>query len=390
MAVTPTVSNTHVSSNFGRLLEPGLRKIFFESYTEKPEYFSHLFKVGSSNKAKETDYAIGAFGNWGVRTSETDEVNYQKLIAGSERTYVHTAFTSGFQIGRELKDDEMYGTIAKYPKALARAGRNTVEQDAHSFYNFGFCANLPIYDGKALFANNHPLISSAGTGSNLTTGALSDANLKIGIQCMESQVDEVGNPIVATPQILVVAPKNEFLAKELLNSSQKAGTNNNDINTIKGALTVFVDPYLTNEDAWFLIDPSLYELNFFWRVKPEFKADDDFDTYVAKYRAYMRYSYGASDWRGIVGSLGGMTASTTPVFTTPAAAATSVTVGTCVRGANLKLLVDGKIRASITADGTSASFTGIDAEVIKSGSKVTVVQTENGKAPTAAVVGTVA
>ena len=28
--VDPTTSNTHVSANFGKLLEPGLRKIFFE------------------------------------------------------------------------------------------------------------------------------------------------------------------------------------------------------------------------------------------------------------------------------------------------------------------------------------------------------------------------
>ena len=55
---------------------------------------------------------------------------------------------------------------------------------------------------------------------------------------------------------------------------------------------------------WFLQDGSRHELNFFWRVKPEFKNEEDFDTFVAKYRGYMRYSYGFSDWRGMVGSKG--------------------------------------------------------------------------------------
>lgn len=29
-----------------------------------------------------------------------------------------------------------------------------------------------------------------------------------------------------------------------------------------------------------------------------------FDTFVSKYRGYCRYSFGYSDWRGIVGSKG--------------------------------------------------------------------------------------
>lgn len=37
--VDPTTSNTHVSENFGKLLYPGLRKIFFETYDEIPEQF---------------------------------------------------------------------------------------------------------------------------------------------------------------------------------------------------------------------------------------------------------------------------------------------------------------------------------------------------------------
>ena len=64
-----------------------------------------------------------------------------------------------------------------------------------------------------------------------------------------------------------------------------------------------------NDKFWFLQDGNRHELNFFWRVKPEFKHEEDFDTFVAKYRGYMRYSYGFSDWRGMVGSTGGVSIS---------------------------------------------------------------------------------
>ena len=81
---------------------------------------------------------------------------------------------------------------------------------------------------------------------------------------------------------------------------------------LKDRLSVVVMDYLAttaggNDKFWFLQDGNRHELNFFWRVRPEFKQAEDFDTLVAKYRGYMRYSYGYSDYRGIVGSKGEVT-----------------------------------------------------------------------------------
>jgi hypothetical protein len=62
--------------------------------------------------------------------------------------------------------------------------------------------------------------------------------------------------------------------------------------------------YFTSNTAWFLIDPIVAELNFFWRRRLEFGNTEDFDTMQAKYRGYMRFSAGYSDYRGVFGSLG--------------------------------------------------------------------------------------
>lgn len=308
--VQPNLTNTHISDNFGKLLEPGLRKIFFETYAEVPEQFSRIFKMNTSKMAKETDYGLGAFGNWVERTSEFDTVAYDQLSAGDERTYVHKAFTKGFMIGRELYDDEQYRQINKFPAAMARAGRYHVEKNAATILNNAFAASgVNGYDGKTLIANDHPLLDSNSVGNNLVTGALSDTNLKIALKTMREAVDEAGNLIGLTPTVLVVPPALEFAAKEIVNSQLKSGTTANDINTVKGSLEVFVYDFIGNasggsDTAWFVMDGGRHELNFFWRIKPEFKWDEDFDTFVAKYRGYMRYSFGYSDWRGIVGSTG--------------------------------------------------------------------------------------
>ena len=168
--VTPTDSNTHVSTNFGKLLEPGLRKIFFETYDEIPEQYPKIFNVLTSNSATETDHGMGAFGDWEVRTDEVSNVSYAKIQDGKDVVYRHKAFTKGFMIGRELYDDEKYGQMKKMAKALARAGRAKVEKDAISLLIKGFKKTSPEFvgiDGLSLFHNAHTLVDcSSKTCSN--------------------------------------------------------------------------------------------------------------------------------------------------------------------------------------------------------------------------------
>lgn len=311
--VDPTTGNTHVSENFGKLLYPGLRKIFFETYDEIPEQYSKIFNVQTSSSATEVDHGMGAFGEWEERTSEIDTVAYAKISDGGDVTYKHKAFTKGFMIGRELYDDEKYGQMKKMAKALARAGRAKVERDAITVLTKGFKGEGGAFkgrDGLELFHDAHTLVDSESTCSNLMTGALNEANLKRAIQMMASQLDEAGNLIQMKATKLIVPPALEDTARRLLHSSLLPGTELNDTNEyLKDRLQIVVMDYLAevaggSDTMWFLQDGSRHELNFFWRVKPEFKNEEDFDTFVAKYRGYMRYSYGFSDWRGMVGSKG--------------------------------------------------------------------------------------
>lgn len=270
--VQTTAANTHVSTNFQKLLEPGLRKIFFESYKEIPEQYSTIYNVNTSKKAKEVDYGLGAFSDWVERTDELDVVAYAKLSATQERTYTHKAFTKGFMIGRELFDDEQYGQMKKMAKALARAGRAKVEKDAMLTLINGFKKEgHAIYDGEALFSNAHPLADSDKKGKNLATGALTEANLKKAMQIMRETVDEAGNLVQFIPDTLVVPPALEHVAKVIINSSQVPGSGDNDVNTVKGAMKIKVMDYLGataggSDTAWFIMDSSRHEMNFFWRI----------------------------------------------------------------------------------------------------------------------------
>jgi len=302
-----TAADLENEARFGKLLEPGLRKIFFETYGEIAEEYSKFLNVQSSSKAKETDWGMGAFGTWVERADQFAPIAYQTLSPGLERTYTHKSFTSGFMVTKEMADDEQYGQMSKMAKALARSGRVKVEKDAVTVLTGAF--TTVIYDGKALCANDHPLLDSAKVGDNLTTGALSDATLKAAIKLMQETLDEAGNLIQMNPNTLIIAPSNLDNAKRILHSTEISGGQLNDTNEYLKDMNmkIVVLSYLStagggNDGYWFVQDSMRHELNFFWRSKPEFAWDEDFDTLVAKYRAYMRYSYGSSDWRGIVGS----------------------------------------------------------------------------------------
>lgn len=302
------------SAQFGRLLEPGLRKIFFDTYKEVPEQYSKVFNVLDSNKAIETDLRMGGFGLWEKKDS-AGSVQFQDVPDTQALQYIHEEFASGFVVERKFVDDEQYNVISKMTKSLARAARATVETKAAEVFNNAF--TQVGFDGEPLISFNHKRLDGgtmsnrleAKDGAGAADGALSDRNLKAAIIQMRRQVDDRGILIQVKPKILVVPPALEFKARTILHSAtiSEKGTGSamtNDKNVINSLLDVVVLDYLTSDTAWFLIDPTVAQLNFFWRKRLEFKHEEDFSTMQAKYRGYMRFSCGYSDYRGILGSAG--------------------------------------------------------------------------------------
>jgi phage major head subunit gpT-like protein len=311
--------------NYGRLLEPGLRKIFMETYAEKPEQFSQVFKVQTSDKAIETDFRMGGFGLFEQKDS-MGSVNYQDPTGTKALQYIHQEFASGYVVERKLIDDEQYNTINKMSAALARAARATVETQAASVLNNAFSSSYNGFDSKPLIATDHVRLDGGSLSNRLATtygagaadGALSDRNLKAALVQARAQVDDRGILIQCQPSVLIVPPALEYTARTLVGGQNLSvlGTGvlsggTSDATTNKNTLPAFkivVMDYLTSATAWFIIDPTVAQLNFFWRKKLEFKNMEDFDTMQAKYRAYMRFSAGWSDYRGLVGSAGTGTA----------------------------------------------------------------------------------
>jgi hypothetical protein len=76
-----------------------------------------------------------------------------------------------------------------------------------------------------------------------------------------------------------------------------------DVNMFSGRFRPVVWNRLTDANAWFLIDSTLMKQHLIWQwsIRPEFTQAEDFDGLTAKYRGYMRYGIGWTDWRWIYG-----------------------------------------------------------------------------------------
>jgi phage major head subunit gpT-like protein len=299
-----------IRANFGDLLEPGLRKIFDDKFAEIPEVFSSIFHVNSSEKDVERDSAVTGFGLL-TQTAEGGAISYEDPLQMYDVSYVHLKYTKGFKVSEELYEDDRYNIINKKPQALARAARRTAEYLAATVFNNGFTSGTGG-DAKYLFSISHPR-ADGGTAQSNASGsgiALSDANLNTGLLAMRGQLDDKGMPIMAKANVLLVPPELEMTAQILTKSQLRSGTANNDYNYYQGLLKVVAWDWLSSSTAWFLLDSNLHELNWFWRVRPEFKQDNAFDTGYALYKTRMRCSKGWSDWRGVWGSEGDATSYT--------------------------------------------------------------------------------
>jgi len=297
-------------ASFGDLLEPTFRKIFDDRYSEIPQVFPSILHVNSSDKQEEHDSAVTGFGLLQL-TGEGQNIDYDDPVQMYDKTYTHTKFTKGFKVSQEMWEDDLYNVMNKKPAALARAARRTSEYQASRVFVNAFDTDYTGGDSVPLCSVIHPRSDGGSTQSNASaTGiTLTEANLETAQLALRAQLDDRGQLIMAKASTLIVPPALEKEARIITDSTMRSATADNDLNVYKGRYNVVTWDYIGatasgSDTAWFLLDSSLHELNWFWRVKPEFKQDHSFDTDYALFKTRTRFSNGWSDWRGVWGTQG--------------------------------------------------------------------------------------
>jgi phage major head subunit gpT-like protein len=215
----------------------------------------------------------------------------------------------GFAITEEAMEDNLYDSLsARYTKALARAMAYTKQVKAASLLNTGF-TTFQSGDGVTLFNTAHPTVSGFTNSNRPTTDVdLNETSLEQAVIDIAAFKDERGLLIAARPRKLIVPPSLMFVATRLLETDQRVGTADNDINAIRSNGSIpggyAVNHYLTDNDAFFIKTDVPNGMKHFVRTALTTAMDGDFDTGNVRYKSRERYSFGVSDPLGMYASPG--------------------------------------------------------------------------------------
>jgi len=290
-------------------LLPGLNALFGLEYARYGEQHKEIYEIESSERSFEEETKLSGFAAAAVK-NEGSAIQYEAGQEAWTARYNHETIALGFSLTEEAVEDNLYDSLsARYTKALARAMAYTKQVKAAAVLNNGFNAAYTGGDGVGLFSSAHPLVSG-GSNSNIpsTPADLNETSLEAAVIQIAQWTDERGLLIAAKPKKLIVPPALQFVATRLLETEQRVGTTDNDINALKNNGSIpegyTINNFLTDNNAWFLTTDVPNGLKHFVRQSLVTSSDSDFDTGNMRYKARERYSFGWSDPLGMYGSAG--------------------------------------------------------------------------------------
>lgn len=313
-----------VRGTFAQTLAPGVHHWFlhFLDLQMRGEEYSQIFNVENSTQAFEDEVEMAGVGMMPEKP-EAAAAQYDDLVQGGTRRYVHLTYALGSRASWELIEDDQYGIIKQVPKAHARSAMFAREMVSWNVFNLGFSTVLSI-DQVSLFNTQHPLLggtAATAIGPGLTnvifaSGTypnrpspdvdLSFTAVQLMVNHFERLVDSQGIPVRVKPRTILIPPELKFIAREILGSPGKPYTADNELNALLGEdLKFHVIHYFTSQSAWFAVaDKEGHQLKFFDRHPIDTDYDDDFDTRATKVVTFQRFSAGATSWIGTWGSNG--------------------------------------------------------------------------------------
>lgn len=296
-----------ISENWADALDPIVRDRFMLGFGRRPSLIDTLFGVAGSSQAQERSAGVGAIGiDMWEQFENTQRVAQADFDRGYKTTFTHKEYSVELQIRRKLLEDSNWEEIRNPSMALGDSAALKREVDAASVFNNAFSASYLGADSVALCSNSHPNgpDNTGSTQDNLLALPLTKTNVKAAREQMMAFTDDKGSKVAVTPDLILVPPGLEDDAIEITKSLLDPDSANNTVNPQSGRFSVLTWHYLTDSNAWFMIDSNLAKMNLRWfnrsplSITP--KVEDK--TLIATWIAYMRYSYGWSDWRWVLGS----------------------------------------------------------------------------------------
>jgi hypothetical protein len=295
------------SAHWSYAIDPGIQGSFDVAFSRRSSLREALYGVRSSSLASEEIFGSGVIGVDAWEQWEKDgivpQADYDQIY---KKTFTHKEYPLEVQIRKKLFEDAQFASIFDIAAKIGDSAALKRENDAASTFNNAFSDSFAGADSVGLCSLLHPNSphNANDTQANEGTLALTKANVATTRENMMAFTDDKGQVLGVTPDVLLVPPELEDEALVIVGSLLDPTSANNAINPQSGRFSVVVWHYLTDANAWFMLDSMLMKQHLLWfdrspvSIVP--KVEDK--TVLATWIAYMRYSFGWTDWRWVYGN----------------------------------------------------------------------------------------
>jgi hypothetical protein len=296
-----------VSNHWSYAIDPGVQAYFEIGFSRRASLRTALYGVRGSFLASEEIFGSGAVGvdDWDLY-EKSGQVPNADFDQGYKKTFTHREYPREISIKRKLFDDNQFPGLFDIPRKVGDSAALKMEIDAASVFNNAFSDTFAGADGVGLCSAAHPNSphNTGDTQVNENTYALTKDNVATVREAMMAFTDDKNQKVGVIPDTLIVPPGLEDEALVIAGSQLNPADATNAINPQAGRWNVVTWHYLTDSTAWFMVDSMLMKDHLLWLNRQPLsitpKVEDK--TIQATWIAYMRYSYGWTDWRWIYGN----------------------------------------------------------------------------------------
>jgi len=290
-------------------------KVYNNAYRSKEQenIFRQVCTVQQTERAYEEAWEVSGLGTFFMKVEGT-AISYDVPVQGNRTRHTMASYALGCRYTHEMMKDDRWRVMDGMTTDLGHSGRHHQEVLGHGVWNDAFTGTtFTGLDGQALCSASHARLKLGSAQSNLLSPAadLSQAALEAIYTQADLWTDDSGRYIPFAPKLMFLHSSQRWEADRLMNSEREPYTNENQPNTVRSSTmgtTVLRSPYLTDTDAFFLIDTSVAEVIYWDRESnggaPTFEMGSDFDTKDVKVTAFYRAATGFFRADGIFGSAG--------------------------------------------------------------------------------------
>lgn len=271
-------------------------------------------QIQSDNPTEAISEMVGAvdFNEW------KGEFTYSQVLEGNSRVWTPLVFQAGMKYDRfllsnaklvNLKTEHGMFALGAARTRNACAGGIFTYADQTSFTVNGISLNWTLTaNGLPLASNSQTSANYSTTQDNLEALELTEENLETVCQKMFDCKDENGKDCQLNPDTLIVPTALRKKALEIVGSTGKSDTGDNNVNVYDGNLKVIVFDQFRKQSTktgqpWCVIDSQAAKESLKWVNRLE--TGDDYELISWKTESdqtwtigsIMWYSAGAYDWR---------------------------------------------------------------------------------------------